>query len=470
MRQSTAWGTGWTPRLLELRVMLRSLWFRLTGTVVALVVFTLGLALVATLFIGGRQLAQFIQNTSDEIIQITAPTELLDGGGGPNAPDTPVVVAPADTQINDGPPGGVALTDGAGNGVVINEDGSITLNADESPVSQINVQIPAIVQSQANQLAQDIGSTVLVTVSVAALLAVLAATWLFWQITRPLARLRDAAEQVAGGNLEARVKIRTKDEVGRVGLAFNHMAGELQRQEGLRKQMVADIAHELRTPLTVMQANLEAMADELLPASPEELAGLHHEVLSLSRMVEDLRLLSLADAGQLQIEPARLDANELVETAVRRQSARAQAAGVRLEASLAGRPAPVEGDAEKLQQVLANLIANSLRFTPAGRRVLVSTQVNRQNVILSVADEGPGVDAADLPNLFARFYKGDPARSRADGGSGLGLAIVRQLVELHGGQVSAALPPAGGLTIRIQLPLAVTAPKRAGLPQFVSRR
>ena len=128
--------------------------------------------------------------------------------------------------------GGITLSDGAGSGLVIGQDGTVTLNTEDPALSQINVQIPEIVRSQTTQLAQDIQNTVLVTVSVSALLAVLAATWLFWQITRPLARLREAAEQVAGGNLEARVNVRSKDEVGRVGLAFNHMAGQLQRQEG----------------------------------------------------------------------------------------------------------------------------------------------------------------------------------------------------------------------------------------------
>ncbi len=431
--------------------MLRSLWFRLTGTVVALVIFTLGLSLIATLVIGGRQLSEFINNTSNEIIKITGPTELL---SGQTTNDPQADSSGLDTSQDNS--GGFNFNTGDGGGITINPNGGVEIRSGtgSQQVSQIDVQIPEIVRTQGTQLAQDVLNTVVVAVSISGFLAIIAGTWLFWQITRPLARLRDAAEQVAAGKLETRVRVKSKDEVGRVGLAFNHMAGQLQRQEGLRKQMVADIAHELRTPLSVMQINLEAMADELLPSSPEEMDRLHLEVLRLSRLVEDLRLLSLADAGTLQMRHDRLDANALVENAVQRMKSQAEARSVILEASIANKPAPITGDEDKLQQVLANLIANALRFTPSGKRVMVSTQVNRRQVMLRVADEGPGIDPADLPDLFERFYKGDRSRSRNESGSGLGLSIVKQLVELHGGKVQADLPESGGLAITIWLPVA----------------
>jgi signal transduction histidine kinase len=327
--------------------MLRSLWFRLTGTVVALVIFTLGMALVATLIIAGRQFTEFVQNTSNEIIQITAPSALMGG-----EPIIDLGTGPTDIEISEDEQGGVEIATDSGAGVSVSpdgaveidtgssagltlgEDGSLQITASDQEISQIDVQIPQIVRSQSAQLARDVQTTVLVAVSISGFLAILAGTWLFWQITRPLARLRDAAEQIAAGKLDTRVQVKTKDEVGSVGLAFNHMAGELQRQEGLRKVMVADIAHELRTPLSVMQVNLEAMHDELLPASPEELDGLHHEVLRLSRLVEDLRLLSLADAGNLHLRSDLIDVNALVETAVRRMKPQAEVRGVVLGASL----------------------------------------------------------------------------------------------------------------------------------------
>ncbi len=436
--------------------MLRSLWFRLTGTVVALVIFTLGLSLIATLVIAGRQLSEFINNTSNEIISITAPSDLVSGrSSADTSPSIPGV------SIDENTNGGFEINSGSGRGIRISPDGNINITGRDQSISQIDVQIPEIVRTQSARLARDVLNTVVVAAGISGFLAMIAGTWLFWQITRPLVRLRDAAEQVAAGKLETRVRVKRKDEVGRVGLAFNHMAGQLQRQEGLRKQMVADIAHELRTPLSVMQVNLEAMADELLPASPEELDGLHLEVIRLSRLVEDLRLLSLADAGTLQLQTDPIDANALVEKAVRRMKPQAEARGVILGASLSTRPAPISGDEDKLQQVLANLISNALRFTPSGKRVQVSAQASRQYVTLQVSDEGPGIDPADLPDLFERFYKGDRSRSRNDSGSGLGLSIVKQLVELHGGQVSASLPESGGLQVTISLPMAIDVPSTA---------
>jgi two-component system sensor histidine kinase BaeS len=422
--------------------MFRSLWFRLIGTVVTLVIFTLALSLIATMVIAVRQLNEFITNTSNEIISITAPSEPVEG-----QPTDETTTENSGIIIN--PDGGVEIG-GNNGGISIGPDGAVGIN----PGSQIEVQIPEIVSSQSAQLARDVGNTLLIAAGTSGLLAILAGVWLSWQITRPLARLRNAAEQFATGKLNTRVKVTSKDEVGRVGLAFNNMAGELQRQEGLRKQMVADIAHELRTPLSVMQVNLEAMNDELLPTSPEELDGLHHEVLRLSRLVEDLRLLSLADSGNLSLESEPVDVNALVETAVRRLKPQADARDIILGASLSQKPATISGDEDKLHQVLANLIANSLRYTPAGKRVDVAVQADRQWVTLQVGDEGPGIDPADLPVLFERFYKEDRARSRGESGSGLGLSIVKQLVELHGGEIQAALPEAGGLEVTIRLPLA----------------
>ncbi len=430
--------------------MFRSLWFRLTGTVVVLVIFTLSLALIATLVIGGRQLSEFINNVSDEIIQITAPTELVTGQTD--------IDELSSIEINEDTEGGLEISRENGPGFSISPDGAFQIKPGDQTLSQIDVQIPEIVRTQSTQFARDVQITVMVAVGLSGFLAILAGTWLFWQITRPLAWLRDATEQVAAGKLDTRVRIKGKDEVGRVGMAFNYMAGELQRQEGLRKQMVADIAHELRTPLSVMQINLEAMTDELLPVSPEEVDRLHHEVLRLSRLVEDLRILSLADAGRLQLHSNSIDANVLVENAVRRMKPQAETRGVVLTASISDMPAPITGDEDKLQQVLANLVSNSLRFTPSGKRVEVGTRIDGQQVMLQVTDEGSGIDPADLPNLFERFYKGDRSRSRKESGSGLGLSIVKQLVELHGGQVQAALPESGGLQVTFWLPLAAVEP------------
>ena len=196
--------------------MLRSLWFRLTGTVVALVILTLGLALIATLIIAGRQLTEFIQNTSDEIIKITAPADLV-GDQTLVDPGTD----PPSIKFNEDTPGSIEIGTESGAGISVSPDGAVEITTGDQALSQIDVRIPEIVRSQSTQLARDVQSTILVAVGVSGFLAILAGTWLFWQITRPLARLRDAAEQIAAGKLDTRVRVKSKDEVGQVGLGVS---------------------------------------------------------------------------------------------------------------------------------------------------------------------------------------------------------------------------------------------------------
>jgi signal transduction histidine kinase len=399
--------------------MFRSLWFRLTGTVFLVVMISMIAALIATLFIMRREFVDFVN---------TALTSL---------DAVPVEVEGVPLEIDEDLP------------EIIRR--SIPDGLTRYTIPPINVTVPRSVQNEANLFLETTRDAVLIALSVSGGLAILASTWLFWQITRPMSKLRSAAEAVAGGDLQARVKVKSRDEVGKLGLAFNDMASELERQEGLRKQLVADVAHELRTPLSIMQGNLEAMHDGLLEPSPDELDGLHDEVLRLSRLVEDLRLLSLVDAGTLQLENEPVDVTLLIESAVRRQVPAAESRGVILTCNVSQPPATVMGDEDKLQQLLANLITNAIHYTPSGGEVSVSA-LSTDQVQVTVRDQGPGVDPADLPHLFERFWRGDRSRSRGGGGTGLGLSIVKQLVELHGGEVEAQLPPDGGLRVIVTLP------------------
>jgi len=427
--------------------MFRSLWFRLTGTVVLVVVVTMIIALVASLVIMQREFVNFVNSAVEtlqgEPLEITVP----DAQGGALDPDVAEGLEAARNALRWTAPGPIPdevqrrLTD--------------LLDRQDFPA--IDVQVPQTVQDDAGLFLETMTNTLLMAIGISAGLALLASTWLFWGITRPLSKLRTATEAVAAGDLGARAPVKRRDEVGRVAEAFNDMADELERQVGLRKQMVADVAHELRTPLSVMRGNLEAMIDDLIPASEDELDAVHQEVMRLSRLVEDLRLLSLADAGELRLEIQEVDAAELVETAVRRMGPSAEAKGVGLVGDIGESTGTIMGDEGKLQQVLANLIANALRYTPAGKKVTVSSQAVDQEVWLAVTDQGPGVDPADLPNFFERFWKGDRARVRSQAsssGSGLGLSIVRQIVELHGGRAEATLPEEGGLQVTVILPVA----------------
>lgn len=421
--------------------MFRSLWFRLTGTVVFVVVVTMVVVMVASLVIMQREFVDFVNSAVDALERQRI--EITESGTGRTTIEIPEIpVRPTPFALED----------------VL--DGRLRELIEQEAAPSISVTVPQVVQQDAVQFLQTMRDTTLISVGISGGLAILASTWLFWQITRPLSKLRQATEAVASGDLSARAPVKRKDEVGRVADAFNTMADELQRQEGLRKQLVADVAHELRTPLSVMLGNLEAMIDELIPASEEELEAVHKEVLRLGRLVEDLRILSLADAGDLQLNQELIDVAELVETAVRRMTPTAHSNGVSLVGDIGQNPGHVEGDEGKLQQVLANLIGNAIRHAPAGSKVTLQASSSREEVEVVVSDQGPGIDPQDLPNFFERFWKGDRSRTRnkedyRDGsGSGLGLSIVRQLVELHNGRVEASLPEGGGLRVTITLPAA----------------
>jgi len=288
----------------------------------------------------------------------------------------------------------------------------------------------------------------------AVVLAILLGLMLARQMTAPLRALTAAAEEMAAGDLAQRVTVRTHDEVGELGRAFNTMAEALQRNEALRRQMTADIAHELRTPLSVIRGNLEATLDGIYPLDAEHVAPVYEEVLLLERLVADLRLLSLAEAGELALKLEPVNVGELIEGILESARITAQEKDITLEAEVPPDLPPINGDAHRLRQVLNNLLGNALRYTPSGGRIAVTARVMDSEMHLSVADSGPGIPEEDLPYIFERFYRGDRSRARESGGSGLGLAIVRRLVEAHGGRVWAENKEGAGATFTIALPLA----------------
>jgi signal transduction histidine kinase len=257
--------------------------------------------------------------------------------------------------------------------------------------------------------------------------------------------LTEAARAIATGDLSRRVPVHSTDELGELAAAFNAMAADLAAAEAQRRQMVADIAHELRTPLSVLQANLEAMQDGILPVDDRQLASLYEETVLLGRLVADLRLLSLAEAGQLKLNLVATDLGELVRRTAERLRPVVEARGIELTVEVAADPPGIQADPDRLTQVLNNLIENALRYTSAGGRVVLTAGWSdkpgpTRRPMLSVTDTGQGVAVADLPHIFDRFYRGDKSRTRTSGGSGLGLAIVKQLVEAHGGRVWAESP------------------------------
>lgn len=308
----------------------------------------------------------------------------------------------------------------------------------------------------------------LLAVVAASLLALALGALLTWRLTRPLRQLTAAADAIAAGDLDQRVTVAPGDEIGDLAASFNQMASRLSRSEALRRQMTADIAHELRTPLAVIQGNVEALQDGVFPLSPEALDPIRDRTALLIRLVEDLGELARAETDHLSLERTSLALPELVRGAVADFRARARERGITLEVQAAPGLPPVFADAQRTEQVIANLLSNALRYTPPGGAVTVEVafpasilaippQPGPPEVAVVAADSGPGIPPEELPNIFERFYRADRGRSRDDGGSGLGLAIVRSLVAAHGGRTGAYNRPQGGAAVWFTLPVAPAA-------------
>ena len=264
----------------------------------------------------------------------------------------------------------------------------------------------------------------------------------------PMNELLEAAGRVADGDYSIRVREKGPREVRSLAKAFNNMASRLHQTDEKRRNLLADVTHELRTPLTVIQGNLEGMLDGVYPADETNLRSLLDETNILSRLVEDLRTLALAESGALKLRKEATDLTMLVRDATAAFQSQAVASGVALTVETADDIPWLEIDPGRIRQVLSNLLANALRYTPAGGSVCVKVRMDSGCVLLEVTDTGPGILAEDLPYIFERFYK-----STDSGGMGLGLAIAKHLVTAHEGTITVESPPGQGTTIRISLPL-----------------
>ena len=296
----------------------------------------------------------------------------------------------------------------------------------------------------------------------AVLLAAGAGLLLARQIARPLARLAAAAQAVATGDLAQTVPADPAiNELAVLGQAFNRMTASLRQSDQAKTAFISDVSHELRTPLTVIKGTIETLEDgavDDLAARGPFLASMSRETERLIRLVNDLLVLTRADAGALNLQPRHLDLLELAATRCQffARTASAQQVHLRCETTAPGaeHTCSVRADPDRLVQVLDNLLDNAVRYSPPGSEVLIACSRAGERVLCQVSDHGPGIAAQHLPLIFERFYRIDSARGRSQGGSGLGLAIVRGLVLAHGGQVSAASQAGQGTTVTFWLPAA----------------
>lgn len=273
------------------------------------------------------------------------------------------------------------------------------------------------------------------------LIALIFGLLLAGSLTRPIRDLTAATRALSQGKIDQQVPVRSRDELGELAQSFNQMSADLARANQSRRQMTADIAHDLRNPLTVIGGYLESLQDGKLQPTPERFETMRAEVQHLQRLVEDLRTLSLADAGELALQRQPVAPLDLLQHVAAAYQPQAEGAGIRLVVEAEPALKEISLDPERMGQVLGNLVSNALRYTPEGGEIRLRAEQAEGRLVLSVRDNGSGISPEILPHIFERSYRGDSSRSGNE--SGLGLAIAKSIVEAHGGRIEACSQGAG---------------------------
>jgi two-component system sensor histidine kinase BaeS len=296
--------------------------------------------------------------------------------------------------------------------------------------------------------------SIVVMACVLLLIALVGAFWISRHWVRPLIEVQAATEKIAQGEFDTRLNTTRSDEIGDAMRNINQMAAGLKKLEGARRQWIADMSHELRTPLTVLRGEIDALIDGVIALTPKAMLSLREEVLQLNALVDDLHLLAMSDLKALPCYFEEVDAARLVEGIVQRFALRAAQQGLTLSLDTQLEiPVMVRWDAKRIEQLLGNLLDNSLHYTDAPGRVLVRLRSDGDNtVVIEVEDTAPGVGGNDLLRIFEPLYRADIARGRSTGGSGLGLAICEQIAKAHHGAIRAAPSPLGGVLFHLELP------------------
>ncbi|SFX53929.1 two-component system, OmpR family, sensor histidine kinase BaeS [Thermoactinomyces sp. DSM 45891] len=288
------------------------------------------------------------------------------------------------------------------------------------------------------------------------IIALLLGAWLTKIFTRPLGTILQGIQRVKEGDLQTQLKLDMQDEFGEVANSFDLMTQKLYKTEQARTHLVADVAHELRTPLTIIQGQLELIQQGIKPAEPSALLPIQDEVARLTRLVQDLHQLSLAEVGKLPLEKKTVSLHQLLEqiTSMYQFEAEERKIQLRFETELEDGASYVQIDPNRITQVIVNLLSNAFAYTPEEGKILVTLEKSLVGgLLIRVMDTGSGIDAEHLPYLFDRFYRADKNRSRQEGGTGLGLAIAKEFVEAHGGTITVASEKGRGTCFKIHVPI-----------------
>jgi signal transduction histidine kinase len=448
---------------------------RSISTKLILAFLSIGILSVAIIFITARwntrqEFIRFLndQNQTDLITQLTTYYQLNGSWNGvgtvlnPQPPNT-------DPAANRRLPLPFTLTDGSGFVILPNDryrsgerlpenvlatGVSITENGEVVGIL-VPMRMPFEGRPRELEFIERTNLTLFYGALIGAVIALLLGVLLSRTLTRPIRELTDAAHAISQGELSQQVSVRSKDELGELAQAFNKMSSELSRSVNARKQMTADIAHELRTPLSLILGHAEAVHDGVLPPTRENFEIIREEAERLEHLVNDLRTLSLADAGELTLAPQIIEPERLLHEVASLYQFETQRKNISLELDVAAPLSTIEVDPGRMTQVLTNILDNALRHTPDGGRIILRAKQVNDQVQIAVQDSGPGIKAEDLDRIFERFYRTDSARQRdsdSSGGSGLGLPIAKSIVQAHGGQLSAESEAGKGLKVIIKLP------------------
>jgi two-component system OmpR family sensor kinase/two-component system sensor histidine kinase BaeS len=476
-------------------ILYRSLWAKLVGAFALVVVVAIGTVAIVSTQATSRQFELYVsqgkQMRAERLAPEFAAYFALNGSWSG--------VGQWMDQLSDLPPGtrqqGSGLGQGQGRGrglgtgsgserlLLADTDGTVivdsggTLEGTQLPESDLSLgtiisvagepvgilMIPAertLHETPEADFLQNVNRSLLWAGLVAGSIALILGLVMARQLTAPLRALTQATRRLARGetvtgpgDAAPQVKVRTQDEIGQLGDSFNQMSRSLTQQETLRRNLMADIAHELRTPLSVIRGDLEALLDGVYEPTPEALASLQEESLLLARLVDDLQALAQAEAGQLRLERQPIDLSELLSRVVSSFEVLAASHDQSLTLDIPDQALSVQGDPQRVRQIVANLLSNALRHAPGpGARVVLSAHRTSERMVeIAVVDNGPGIAADDLAHVFDRFWRADGVRTS---GSGLGLAIARELVRAHGGRIWAESTPGEGTTFRFTLPCA----------------